>query len=116
MKDNRNQFQNDQAIILDKELNLIIDEEIGISEIKKIEAHLINYQIIVFNNDQMNEMMYVEKQKEKKIFLYYNDHHYDVIKALPPFFGKKNYCFVCMNAYETLVNHLKRVGLEQIKG
>ena len=49
--------------------------------------------------------MYVGKPQDKKIFLYYNDHHYDTIKSLSAFFGKKNFCFICMKASETLVNH-----------
>ena len=108
IKDSRNQIQMhciDHALILANELNLALDQEIGLHEIKRIEQHLKIYQIIVFNNEQMNEMMYVGKPQDKKIFLYYNDHHYDTIKSLSAFFGKKNFCFICMKAYETLVNH-----------
>ena len=105
IKDGRNQIQNDRAIQIATELKLSINEEIGLNEIKRIEQHIINYQIIVFNNDQMNELMYVGKPRDKKIFLFYNNNHYDTFKSLPAFFGKKNFCFICMKAYEKLVNH-----------
>ena len=68
-------------------LNLNTNEEIGAIELKRIEDYLIDYQIIVFNNDQMNEIMYVGKLKVKKIFLFYHDNHFDVIKSLLSFYG-----------------------------
>jgi hypothetical protein len=104
IKDSRNSYQNDNAIIIAKHLNLNINEEIGLLEIKKIEDYLLDYQIIIFDNNQMNEIMYIGAQKEKKIFLFYHDKHFDVIRTQSGFYGKANYCFQCMNAYETFIN------------
>jgi hypothetical protein len=53
----------------------------------------------------MNEIMYIGAQKEKKNFLFYHDKHFDVIRTLSGFYGKANYCFQCMKAYETFINH-----------
>ena len=105
IKDSRNSYQNDEAIIFAQQLNLNINNEIGIDEIKKIEDYLVDYQIIIFDNNQMNEIMYSGRLKEKKIFLFYHDKHFDVISSLPGFYGKSNYCFQCMKAYETFINH-----------
>jgi len=71
IKDSRNSYQNDNAIIIAEHLNLNINEEIGLLEIKKIEDYLLDYQIMIFDNNQMNEIMYIGAQKEKKIFLFY---------------------------------------------
>jgi hypothetical protein len=57
IRDTRNTYQNDNAIAFTQNLHLDINHEIGILEISKIEQHLQNYQIIVSNNDQMNEIM-----------------------------------------------------------
>jgi hypothetical protein len=51
----------------------------------------------------MNEIMYIGAQKDKKIFLFYHDKHFDVISNQSRFFGKSNYCFQSMKAYETLL-------------
>ena len=68
IKDSRNLYQNDNAIIIAEHLNLNINEEIGLLEIKKIEDYLLDYQIMIFDNNQMNEIMYIGAQKGKKIF------------------------------------------------
>jgi hypothetical protein len=73
IKDSRNSYQNDNAIIIAEHLNLNINEEIGLLEIKKIEDYLLDYQIMICDNNQMNEIMYIGAQKEKKIFLFYHD-------------------------------------------
>ena len=96
IRDTRNSFQNDRALEIAEVLDLNTNEEIGAIELKRIEDYLLDYQIIVFNNDQMNEIMYVGKLKVKKIFLFYHDNHNDVIKSLPSFYGISNYCFQCM--------------------
>jgi hypothetical protein len=69
IRDTRNTYQNDRALEIAEVLKLNTNEEIGALELKRIEDYLIDYQIIVFNNDRMNEIMYVGKLKVKKIFL-----------------------------------------------
>ena len=105
IQDNRNVFQNDMALSIANTLNLNINDNIGIIELSRIEKHIENYQIIVFNNELMNEIMYKGVEKEKKIYLFFHNNHFDVIRSLPAFYGKSNYCFQCMKAYETFVNH-----------
>ena len=53
----------------------------------------------------MNEIMEKGVEKEKKIFLFFHNNQFDVIRSLPAFYGKSNYCFQCMKSYETFVNH-----------
>jgi hypothetical protein len=105
IKDSRNLYQNDNAIIIAEHLNLNINEEIRLLEIKKIEDYLFDFQIIIFDNNQMNVIMYIGAQKENEIYHFYHDKHFDVICTLSGFYGKANYCFQCMKAYETFINH-----------
>jgi hypothetical protein len=55
--DTRNSNQNDRALQIAEVLNLNTNEGIGALEFKRIEDYLIDYQIIVFNNDQINEIL-----------------------------------------------------------
>ena len=105
IRDSRNVYQNDTALAIAERLNFNINVEMGVNEIHQIEEYLKDYQIIVFNNELMNEIMYKGCEKEKKIFLFYHDHHFDVIRSLPAFYGKENYCFQCMKPYKTFINH-----------
>ena len=105
IRDNRNVYQNDMALSIASTLNLNINDNIGINELCRIEKHIQNYHITVFYNELMNEILYKGVEKEKKIFLFFHNNHFDVIRSLPAFYGKGNYCFQCMKSYETFVNH-----------
>ena len=63
IRDGRNSYQNDNALLIAEQLNLNINTEIGVNEIFQIEKYLKDYQIIVFNNELMNEIMYKEVEK-----------------------------------------------------
>ena len=49
IRDPRNSVQIRKALDLAFKLNFNIDEQIGFSEIKKVEAYLKDYQIMVIN-------------------------------------------------------------------
>ena len=70
------------ALSIANTLNLNINDNIGIIELSRIEKHIENYQIIVFNNELMNEIMYKGVEKEKKIHLFFHNNHFDVIRSL----------------------------------
>ena len=105
IRDSRNTFQTSQSIKIANDLNLPLDQEIGLKEIEVIEAYLKDYQIIIFDGNCMHELMYAGKLKEKKIFLYFRNNHYDTITSLPAFFNKQHYCFECMKPYNNFENH-----------
>ena len=86
-------------------LNLDIYKPINLDDIKQVELFLRDYQIIILNGDNANEIEYVGPQKEKKIILYLKDGHYDFIKSLPAFLNKKYYCFKCLKGYSNFENH-----------
>ena len=54
------------ALSIANTLNLIIYDNIGINELSRIEKHIENYQIIVFNNELMYEIMYKGVEKRRK--------------------------------------------------
>ena len=58
--------ENDNALFIAL-LNLNINTVIGVNEVFQIEKYLKDYQIIVFNNELMNEIVYKGVEKNKKI-------------------------------------------------
>ena len=104
-KDSRNGIQKRKALQLAFNLNLPIDQPLGLNEIKKIELYLKNYQLIVINGDNTNQIDYAGPYQEQKIILYLKDGHYDLIKSLPAFFNKRFYCFKCLKGYSCFENH-----------
>ena len=105
VRDSRNNIQKRKAYELAFELNMDINKPIGLEDIKTVESFLKEYQIIIFNGDNVNEIEYVGPQKDKKIILYLKDGHYDFIKSLPAFLNKKYYCFKCLKGYSNFENH-----------
>jgi hypothetical protein len=59
----------------------------------------------------------VVRLKIKKIFLFYNNNHYDYIKSLPAFFNEKKFCFICFQPYQNgfFTNVSKNVNYVKVK-
>ena len=62
------------------DLRLRIKDECELNEIKQVEFYLRDYQIIVFDCDAMNAPIYIGQKKEKQIYLYHRQSHFDTIK------------------------------------
>ena len=61
------------------------------------------YQIIVYVCDQESReytKLYSGPSGEKKLFLRYEDNHYDVIETITAFLGSDGYCYHCLTPYE----------------
>ena len=98
-------YQTSQAYKLAYDCNLMNKEDYGISEIIQIENFLQDYQIILIEAKCINQITYFGPEKLKKIILYCKDEHYYMIKSLPAFYEKENFCFKCKTAYNTYKNH-----------
>ena len=66
----------------------------GLCEISKFQGSLPGYQIIVIDFHAHNTSIYEGPWAEKKIVLYKNGDHYNVVnpKKLPAFHGKRFFC------------------------
>ena len=53
-----------------------------------------------------NKIIYSGPEKDKKIYLYMHNNHYDVITKMPGFFARAYYCHECKKAYNNLETHL----------
>ena len=77
----------------------------GVAEVKKFQEVLPNYQILVVSRDHSNAIIYSGPESAKKICLYFNDNHYDVITSMAAFLTKNYYCTKCQKGYDHKENH-----------
>ena len=68
----------------------------GIEQAKQFQAYLTEYQITI----------YAGPEKDKTIYLYMHNNHYDVITKMPGFFARKYYCHACKKVYDHLEDHV----------
>ena len=59
----------------------------GIEEAKKFQLYLTEYQINIVSKEYNNKIIYAGPDKDKKIYLYLHNNHYDVITKMPGFFA-----------------------------
>ena len=78
----------------------------GIEEAKQFQAYLAEYQINIVSKEYNNNIIYSGPDKDKKIYLYMHNNHYDVITKMPGFFARAYYCHECKKTYEHLEEHL----------
>ena len=77
----------------------------GIEEAKQFQAYLTDYQISIVSKEYSNKIIYAGPEKEKKIYLYMHNNHYDVITKMPAFFARSYYCHTCNKAYNNHEDH-----------
>ena len=78
----------------------------GIEEAKQFQAYLTEYQINIVSKEYNNKIIYSGPDKDKKIYLYMHNNHYDVITKMPGFFARAYYCHECKKAYNNVETHL----------
>ena len=59
----------------------------GIEEAKQFQAYLADYQISIVSKEHGNKIIYAGPEKDKKIYLYMHNNHYDVITKMLGFFA-----------------------------
>ena len=60
----------------------------GIEEAKQFQTYLADYQISIVSNEDGNKIIYAGPEKDKKIYLYMDNNHYDVITKMPGLFAR----------------------------
>ena len=74
----------------------------GIEEVKKFQAVLPEYQIHVVSKDHFNAIIYAGPEKDKNIYVYYHDNHFDVITSMAAFMNRS--CFAQNVKKDTTTN------------
>ena len=60
----------------------------GIPEVDKFEAVIDNYQIIVLSAKHFNAIVYKGPMREKQIYLYHYETHFDIITSVSSYLGR----------------------------
>jgi hypothetical protein len=79
---------------LARELHLKADVPLGpcgMDEVKRFQMYLTEYQINIVSKDHQNSILYSGPEQEKRIYLFLDDNHYDVITSMPAFLARKRY-------------------------
>jgi hypothetical protein len=78
----------------------------GIDEVKQFQAYLTDYQVNIVSKEHQNSVIFPGTDKEKIIYLFLHDNHFDVITSMPAFVAHKKYCHTCKKGYDHVKNHL----------
>ena len=77
----------------------------GIPEVDKFQKVIDNYQIIILSSKHFNAIVYKGPRREKQIYLYHYENHFDVITSVSSFLGKSYWCLECMKGHNTKEKH-----------
>ena len=77
----------------------------GLPEVAKFQAELDDYQIIVLSAKHFNAIVYEGPRREKQIYLYHHNNHFDVITSVSSFLGKSYWCLECKRGYNSKEKH-----------
>ena len=58
----------------------------GLDEVKLFQTYLSDYQINIVSKEHQNSIIFSGPEKDKMIYLFLLDNHYDVITSMPAFF------------------------------
>ena len=59
----------------------------GLEQAKQFQEYLTDYQISIVSKEYGNKIIYTRPEREKKIYLYMHNNHYEVITKMPGFFA-----------------------------
>jgi hypothetical protein len=77
----------------------------GLNEIKLFQETMADYQINVISKEYFNGIIYSGPEKEKRLYIYHHDDHYDVITSMPAFLSKSYFCVKCKTGYDHVARH-----------
>ena len=77
----------------------------GLDEVKLFQTYLSDYQINIVSKEHQNSIIFSGPEKDKMIYLFLHDNHYDVITSIPAFFARKRYCHTCKKGYDKVIDH-----------
>ena len=86
-------------------VHVLSDTLHGIEQAKQFQGYLSEYQISIVSKEYGNKIIYAGLEKDKRIYLYIPNNHYDVITKMPGFFARHYYCHRCKKAYEHQEEH-----------
>ena len=77
----------------------------GLTEVAKFQNVIEDYQIIVLSAKHFNAIVYERWRREKQIYLYHHENHFDIITSVSSFLGRGYWCLECKKGYNKKVEH-----------
>ncbi len=77
----------------------------GLNEVKQFQIYLSDYQINIVSKEHLNSIIFSGPEKDKKIYLFLHDQHYNIITSMPAFFARKRYCHTYKTGYDHVRDH-----------
>ena len=77
----------------------------GLPEVTKFQQVIEDYQIIVLSAEHFNAIVFEGPKREKQIYLYLCNNHYDVITSVSSFLGRNHWCLDCKKGYDRKEDH-----------
>ena len=77
----------------------------GLPEVAKFQQVITEHQIVVLSTEHFNAIIYEGPKREKQIYLYLNQNHYDVITSVSAFLGRSYWCLECKKGYNKKEEH-----------
>ena len=74
-------------------------------EVAKFQQVITEHQIVVFSAEHFNAIIYEGPKREKQIYLYLYQNHYDVILSVSAFLGRGYWCLECKKEYDKKEEH-----------
>ena len=77
----------------------------GLPEVVKFQGVVEDYQIVVLSADHFNAIIFEGPKREKQIYLYLHNSHYDIITSVSSFLGRSYWCLDCKKGYDKKEEH-----------
>ena len=74
-------------------------------EVAKFQQVITEHQIVVFSAEHFTAIIYKGPKREKQIYLYLYQNHYDVITSVSTFLGTSYWCLECKKGYNNKEEH-----------
>ena len=78
----------------------------GLVEVETFQASIPDYQIVVLSAEHFNAIIYEGPKRDKQIYLYHHNNHFDIISSVSAFLGKNYWCLECKKGYDKKENHI----------
>ena len=77
----------------------------GLPEVTKFQQVIEDYQIIVLSAEHFNAIVFEGPKRERQIYLYLCNNHYDVITSVSSFLGRNHWCLDGKKGYDRKEDH-----------
>ena len=102
---NRFNMQVNGAKYLAKLAQINMSEPISRESWDRIQKSIENYQIRIIDARNKKNLIFDGPRQDKRLYIEYNDDHYNSIINIKGYMGKRFYCHYCHIAFDKIIKH-----------